>query len=178
MAGSTTRLWLRFGVAVLLGAALGACTRLDQGMRRADALDRVVEPERGGSPKAPPAEAALGAELAPMPAEGRDELPPLAARPESGTGLPPGWYVPDPPTAPEVSAAQPLPLDPAARSAALLRQNPWIARFWSELTPVEQSRVTRALARRGAAGPVPAAWDPMGLADRLELLFGPIRAAS
>ena len=113
-----------------------------------------------------------------MPAEGMADLPPLAARPEPGTGLPPGWYVPDPPAAPEVSAAQPLPLDPAARSAALLRQNPWIARFWSELTPVEQSRVTRALARRGAAGPVPAAWDPMGLADRLELLFGPIRTAS
>lgn len=175
MVGSTTRPWLRLGVAVLLGAALGACARLDQGVRRADALDRVVEP---GPPTALPAEAPLGAELAPMLAEGMDELPPLAARPEPGTGLPPGWYIPDPPTAPEVSAAPAVPPDPAARSAVLLRQNPWITRFWSELTSVEQSRVTRALVRRGAAGPVPAAWDPMGLADRLELLFGPIRAAS
>ena len=146
-------------------------------MRRGDALDRVAAPEPvrppvAGPPKAPPAD------FAPMPAEGMADLPPLAARPEPGTGLPPGWYVPDPPAAPEVSAAPPVPLDPAARSAALLRQNPWIARFWSELTPVEQSRVTRALARRGAAGPVPAAWDPMGLADRLELLFGPVRAGS
>jgi hypothetical protein len=84
--------------------------------------------------------------------------------------LPPGWYIPDPPAAPEDPAVPP---DPAQRMANLLRQNAWLARFWSELTPAEQLRVTRALARRGAQPPAaPAAWDPMGLQDRVELMFG------
>lgn len=183
MAGSATRPWPRLGAALLLGAAIGACTQLDQATRHVDALDRVFEPERfrppvAGPPKAPSAEAATGAEPAPMPAEGMADVPPLTARPEPGTGLPPGWYVPDPPTAPETPAAPPASLDPAARIAVLLRQNPWIVRFWSELTPAEQGRVTRALSRRGAPGLAPVAWDPMGLADRVELLFGPVRAAS
>ena len=91
--------------------------------------------------------------------------------------LPPGWYVPDPPAAPEEPVAPPPAPDPEARLASLLRQNPWLVRFWSELTPAEQSRVTRALSRGGQAGPAPAAWDPMGLRDRVELMFGPLRAA-
>lgn len=151
-------------------------------MRRADAPDRVFAPGRfhppaSGPAKAPVTEPTTDAEPAPMPADLTFEDPPLAARPEAGTGLPPGWYIPDPPTAPEAPEAPPVPLDPAARSAALLRQNPWIARFWSELTPVEQGRVTRALARRGPPGAAPAVWDPMGLTDRLDLLSGFVRAA-
>lgn len=99
--------------------------------------------------------------------------PDLAWEPGS---LPPGWYVPDPPAAPEEPVAPSdavAPVDPAQRMANLLRQNAWLARFWSELTPAEQLRVTRALARRGAQPlAAPAAWDPMGLQDRVELLFG------
>jgi hypothetical protein len=116
----------------------------------------------------------------------KDPVPVIAKMPEAASAapelawvpgtLPPGWYVPEPPAAPEEPVAPPAPValaDPAQRLAGLLRQNPWLARFWSELTPVEQRRVTRALARRGAQPPaVPAAWDPMGLQDRVELLFG------
>lgn len=78
--------------------------------------------------------------------------------------------MPEEPVAPPDPVA---PSDPTHRMAGPLRQNPWLAPFWSELTPAEQLRVTRALARRGAQPPaVPAAWDPMGLQDRVELLFG------
>jgi hypothetical protein len=153
--------------------ALGGCG-VDAAMRRVDTLDRVFEPERfaapgpvGGPPKDPTPVAAV-----PVP----EAFVPEPVMPEPGV-LPPGWYVPDPPAAPEEPASPPDP-SPAQRTAALLRQNPWIARFWSELTPAEQGRVTRALARRGPATAAPAAWDPMGLQDRVELLFGPLRAAS
>ena len=103
---------------------------------------------------------------------------PVAAPVIEPGGLPPGWYVPDPPAEPEEPAAPPaVPPDPTVRLTSLLRQNPWLARFWSELTPAEQTRVTRALARGGRAGAAPATWDPMGLQDRVELVFGPLRAA-
>lgn len=161
MAGSATRPWPRLGAALLLGTALGACTLAARGPL-----------------KALPAELATGDALVPIPTPGLAEEPPLAARPEPTTGLPPGWYVPDPPAAPETPPEAVAQLDPAARIAMLLRHNPWITRFWSELTPAEQGRVTRALARRGTPGPAPAAWDPMGLADRVALLFGPARAVS
>jgi hypothetical protein len=157
------------GLACLgLVLALAGCA-MDAAMRRVDVLDRVFEPERFA---APPAEGPVGGPP-------KDPIPVAApvtepTVPEPGV-LPPGWYVPDPPSAPEEPATPP---DPAQRTAALLRQNPWITRFWSELTPAEQGRVTRALARRGAAATAPAAWDPMGLQDRVELLFGPLRAAS
>lgn len=181
------------GAALLLGATLGACAQMDQAMRRMDALDRIFDPGRARTAAAPPAAVqASGPPKDPLPVGTGAEAPA-----ESGVGaggaprpgeLPPGWYVPEPPAAPEepqvVQEASPQPaaraappLDPAARTAALLRQNPWISRFWAELTAAEQGRVLRALARRGTPGPAPAAWDPMGLADRVELLFGPPRAA-
>jgi hypothetical protein len=183
MAELATRPWLRLGAAFLLGAALSACTAQDQAQRPADASVRTAQRDRARPPAARPltvprAEATVAADPAPMPPDAAPEEPPLLARPEPGTGLPPGWYVPEPPDAPEAAAELPVVLDPVTRMAVLLRQNPWLTRFWSELTPVEQSRVTRALARRGAPGPAPNSWDPMGLADRVELLFGPLRAAS
>ena len=178
MADSITRPWLRLGAALLLGAALSACAAQDQAQRPADASPRIAQRDRARPLTVPRAEAPAATDPAPMPPDAAPEEPPLLARPEPGTGLPPGWYVPDPPDAPEAAAELPVALDPVARIAGLLRQNPWLTRFWSELTPGEQSRVTRALARRGAPGPAPNAWDPMGLADRVELLFGPIRAAS
>jgi hypothetical protein len=147
---------------IVLALVLGGCA-VDAAMRRADTLDRVFEPERFRAP-------------APAGGPPKDPIPVVAPLPAPGV-LPPGWYVPDPPTAPEAPEPPPPPVDPAARLAGLLRQNPWLARFWSELTPAEQTRVTRALARRGAPGVAPAAWDPMGLQERVELLFGPLRAA-
>ena len=73
--------------------------------------------------------------------------------------------------------AAPQEADPEARTRLLVRQNPWLTRFWMELTPAQQSRVERQL-RRGAVvlaveGSEPAAaWDSMGLADRATLIFG------
>lgn len=191
----------RIGAALLLGATLSACAQMDHAMRRVDVLDRIFDPGRYrtadaaadgpvGVPVAGPPKDPLAAETgADQGGEGGIESGAVVdgASPRAGE-LPPGWYVPEPPTTPEeppVAQAVPdaapqaaMPVDPAARTAALLRQNPWISRFWSELTAAEQGRVLRALARRGTAGPAPASWDPMGLADRVELLFGPPRATS
>jgi hypothetical protein len=64
-------------------------------------------------------------------------------------------------------AEDPAP-DPAVRRAALLRQNPWLSRFWSELTPAQQQRVARRLTGEDASS----RWDRLGLADRVTLLFG------
>ena len=151
-----------------LVVALGGCA--------ADAgLGRIGQPGRVPAPASlpdPPA-AVLPKDPVPVVAE-MPEAPPAATLApelawEPGT-LPPGWYIPDPPDAPEHPVVQP---DPAQRMANLLRQNAWLTRFWSELSPAEQLRVTRALARRGAQPLLaPAAWDPMGLQDRVELLFG------
>jgi hypothetical protein len=170
---------------MVLALALAGCA-VDSAMRRADALDRVFEPERFAAPSA---EAPVGGPPnAPIPVAAVSGFASLesdvAASPQPGV-LPPGWYVPDPPAGPEEFATSPdpaplspAPPSPAQRTAGLLRQNPWVARFWSELTQAEQIRVTRALARRGAAATAPAAWDPMGLQDRVDLLFGAPRAAS
>lgn len=84
-----------------------------------------------------------------------------------------------------VRAAEPRP-DPAPspegdaedRTRSLVRQNPWLTRFWMELTPEQRARVERQLHRgnvrlasREQADPA-AAWDPMGLSDRASLVFG------
>ncbi len=101
------------------------------------------------------------------------------------TGLPLGWYVPTPPPAEEpppplpgtAAAPEPAPPpDPARRTRFLLRENPWIAGFWAELAPAERARAERAFARRGEHDDLPAAWDRLGLAERVLLLFGPGRA--
>jgi hypothetical protein len=65
-----------------------------------------------------------------------------------------------------------------SRTRLLVRQNPWMTRFWMELTPEQRLRVERQLHRSSlrltAGGPAePAAlWDPMGLSDRVGLVFG------
>jgi hypothetical protein len=69
----------------------------------------------------------------------------------------------------------PVPTDPATRAAALLRQNPWLARFWSGLNAAQQSRVAQRLQAGNRAMPpteIAAAWDRMGLADRVSLVYG------
>ncbi len=157
-----------------LAVALGGCAA-EGGAGRAGLPGRIPAPpaQMDQASAGPPKETVPV--VAEMP-EGASAaiLPPQLAW-EPGT-LPPGWYIPDPPAAPEDPVAAPNPVvppDPAQRMANLLRQNAWLARFWSELTPAEQLRVTRALARRGAEPmAAPTAWDPMGLQDRVELLFG------
>ncbi|WP_372617151.1 hypothetical protein [Falsiroseomonas sp.] len=111
-------------------------------------------------------------------------------RPDAATGLPPGWYVPDPPTAPEPQPqtetggtarvqpveAPPPRTTPELRTRALLRDFPWVAGFWSELQPQERARAERAFARRGDREGLSELWDRMGLQDRVLLLFGPGRS--
>ena len=152
-----------------LAVALGGCAA-EGGAGRAGLPGRIPAPASLPDP--------------PSVGQPKDPVPVVAEMPEGASAailvpelvwapgtLPPGWYIPDPPAAPEDPT--PPPPDPAQRMANLLRQNAWLARFWSELTPAEQLRVTRALARRGAEpAAAPAAWDPMGLQDRVDLLFG------
>jgi hypothetical protein len=160
---------MRRGLAWLgLAVALGGCAA-EAPTGRAGQPGRIPAP---ASLPDPPA-AVLPKDPVPVIAEMPEAAPASPFAPEltwePGT-LPPGWYIPDPPAAPEDPVAPP---DPAQRMANLLRQNAWLARFWSELTPAEQLRVTRALARRGAEpAAAPATWDPMGLQDRVDLLFG------
>ena len=129
-------------IALLLPA--GCTPAVDDRLRRIDLLDRVFEPERFRPPPSePPAISALVAEpIAPM-----DE--------------PPMDLVAEPAPTPQA--------DPALRRQALLRQQPWLSRFWSALTPAQQQRVRRRLP--DAAEPA-TAWDSMGLADRVTLVFG------
>jgi hypothetical protein len=81
-------------------------------------------------------------------------------------------------SAPGAGAGEAVAASPATRIRGLARQNPWLTRFWAELTPPQQQRVERAF-RRAARLPTtapltPAApWDALGLADRVELVFGP-----
>ncbi len=75
------------------------------------------------------------------------------------------------------SSAPPVGTDAEARTRLLVRQNPWLTRFWMELTPAQRARVERQLqrgnVRLAAERAEPAAtWDPMGLSDRARLVFG------
>ncbi len=137
---------------LVLLALLPACEAaqgVDERLRRIDLLDRVFEPERFRqlSPPLP----------APAPAPAPEPEPEPVAMPQP-EAEPTPWF-------PEAEPA-PAP-DPATRTAALLRQQPWVTRFWSELTPPQQARVARRLPRDSAAR-----WDGMGLTDRVRLLFG------
>jgi hypothetical protein len=110
--------------------------------------------------------------------------------PDPTTGLPPGWYVPEPPpmaepgSAPQTGVTVPLTpaesvprrTSPELRTRALLRDFPWISGFWAELAPAERARAERAFARRGERDGLAARWDRMGLGERVVLLFGAGRA--
>lgn len=75
-----------------------------------------------------------------------------------------------PPSSPPRRAAAPAPADQSGGASAQLRRNPWIARFWSQLSGTQRSQV----AGRLQLGQAEAAreWDRMGLGDRLRLLYG------
>ena len=140
-----------------------ACTpAVDERLRRIDLLDRVFEPERFRTP--PPGPPAV-ATAVPGPVTPLDPMPatdPLAVPMPDPAAR--SWF--------DAPAAEPMvapPTDPALRRRALLRQQPWLSRFWSALTPAQQQRVQRRMP--GEAEPA-AAWDSMGLTDRVTLVFG------
>ncbi len=169
------------GAVLLLLPALAACEtvgNIDAAMRRVDVLDRffgeVPAPEPAPRPVAAPRRPQVAAQVqAPREPEPEAVAPALPIVPPELPKSPP------PPSAPEeqvATAGRPAPpVDPAARRAALLRQNPWIAGFWGQLSTSQKGWATRRMQRGGAtldADSVAAAWDRMGLAERVTLLFG------
>lgn len=123
----------------------------------------VAQPGRPAPAAQPPAAEAPILAPPPDPIQ-REVLPPpgLAFSPEPEEAAP---------AAPPVTP----PADPAERMATLLRGNPWLTRFWSELDATQRARVRRGL----QAGRPPqldtemaAAWDRMGLGERIRLLYG------
>jgi hypothetical protein len=167
----------RGGAACLVALLLAlpgcqAARQVDDAMRQVDVLDRLFEPERRVPPAHAPPLPSLPPQQAPAP-----PAPPAHAAvvTEPLATLPP--EEPEPPALrePEPPAAGPAPSDPALRTAALLRSNPWLTHFWSGLTPAQQERV----ARRLQAGREPmlrteiaTGWDRMGLEERVRLLYG------
>lgn len=130
-------------------AGCGMVRGTGEALRRVDVLDRVFEPERFRPPPPPLVPA--------LPTERPEPLPELLPEPITA-----------PLPEPEPPAAEDPPPDPALRTAALIRQNPWLTRFWSELTTAQQDRVARRL--RG--DDIPARWDALGLTERVRLLYG------
>lgn len=157
----------RHAIALLaLGPLLAGCEALE----RMDYLDRIFEPERFARP-VPAAQ--------PQP----EPLPPAASEPSTETvvameplpdpaPLPARQRAAPPPAAPEPAALTEV--EGESRLRSTVRRNPWLTRFWSELTAAQQLRVERQLRRAEnppAAEPA-GAWDSMGLADRARLVFG------
>lgn len=132
-------------VILALLPAYEAAQGIDARLRQIDLLDRVFEPER----------------FRPVPAPAPVPEPVPAPEPIAIQAPDPAPWYPEPDPEP-VRAA-----DPALRTQALLRQQPWVTRFWSELTTAQQARVGRRLPGDSAAR-----WDGMGLAERVALLFG------
>lgn len=71
---------------------------------------------------------------------------------------------------------RPTPTPPPATVQERVRQEPWLARFWTQLSQAQRRRVTQR-ARRAeppvtAAAEVPAYWDGLGLRERSALVFG------
>jgi hypothetical protein len=164
--------------AVLLLPVLGACqmvSDIDSAMRRVDVLDRVF-----GSAPAPtqPAGPEIVVQPQPAPQEPAWRTAEPAEPAEMYSQIPP--EIPKDPRPPTLEAATAAPApaaatDPATRRAALLRQNPWITGFWGQLSTSQKGWVTRRMQRGGAtlaSDSVAVAWDRMGLAERVQLLFG------
>jgi hypothetical protein len=74
--------------------------------------------------------------------------------------------------APSAPSRAPAPAATPAAAPSLetrIRREPWLTRFWEELTPAQRRRVRT---RMRAASPEAAAlaWDPMGLPERAALM--------
>ena len=157
--------------------ALAGCETLE----RMDYLDRFFEPPRYAGPVS-----AVEPQPDPVPAPVTGPEPlagPIRAmepRPDPVPAPAPDWSAQQAParTMEARPQAAPSPKPDADSSVRLLvRQHPWLMRFWAELTAAQQLRVERQLHRADvqlAAEPAdPAAiWDTMGLADRARLVFG------
>jgi len=162
----------RLAALALLLAPLAACQTardIDAAMRRVDILDRVFEPRRA-APQ-PSVVVAAPAAVQPQVQDGLPKEPEPAAVQTIEVAEPaPPAVAEEPPVQPAAASPPPppaAPVDPAVRRAALIRQNPWVTRFWGELTSDQRGRVGRRL-----PGDAASAWDRMGLAERVRLLFG------
>lgn len=80
--------------------------------------------------------------------------------------------------APRLAPAPPPPAPPPSPVGLpeRVRREPWLTRFWEQLTPAQRNRVLARLRRAeppvtdaAAAAPV---WDSLGLPERDALVFG------
>ncbi len=168
---------------------LGGC----ETMRQMDYLDRYLEPQaardrRAGTlagapppPLPPPVPSTRGGQ----PAQAPTPAPPAEVLPTEPTGAladaapPPAAVWEEPPAAPAASPGAPPGASPGAPPVADTaratrsgpRQQPWMTRFWAQLTPAQRARVETRLRRRDgtSATQAPVVWDQMGLADRVSL---------
>jgi hypothetical protein len=166
---------------LLLAPAVSGCEAMD----RMDYFDRFFEPASRPGP-------VLAMDPVANPGDYAPSSPDAGPQPRFVRAMEPianpGDYAPSAERAPQTasvrateprpSPAAPAEADPESRTRLLVRQNPWVTRFWMELTPTQQARVERQLYGRSnlrlAAGQTDsaAAWDLMGLADRVALVFG------
>ena len=134
-------------------------------MNQVTFLDRVFEPERfGRTAAAPPASAPkLAPRRAPAPVRTAPAEPDvLNTEPRSDPATIQARHRPAPP-APEPESAE-------DRLRQAVRQEPWLTRFWSELSLTQQARIARQLP---ASENPPGVWDSMGLGDRARLIAAP-----
>ncbi|WP_176952985.1 hypothetical protein [Belnapia rosea] len=137
-----------------------------QALNRMDYLDQFFDPK-----------AYAARHTVPTPRDGQAVQP--ANSPEQGRGTPtpqqppmpnrPSLQVPAEEAAPQAPASSEREQDQWVRGN--LRQNPWLALNWAQLTPAQQLRIERQLSDSEAKEPA-AAWDTMGLNDRAYLAFG------
>jgi hypothetical protein len=190
--------WPAMALLCLWLAGCGSAGSVDEALRRVDVLDRVFDPAGrwGNRQPAPPPEPPPRQILvtpAPMPAalpleQGSAEPEPLPgldfpARVEPAAAEPRALPAPAPPPPVAALPAAPPPAGADTRTPFMVRTNPWLTQFYGELTPEQQARVQRQLRSGTFAQPERAAdpasvWDPMGLADRVRLVFGPGRGTA
>lgn len=169
---------------LLLAPVVSGCETLE----RMDYLDRFFEPTPRPFAAAAPIAEPVRNQADPAPPAADWEPPPAAVVSMEPIESPADrWPATErSPQQAVVRAAAPRP-DPGASTGAdgetrtrlLVRQNPWVTRFWMELTPAQRARVERRLLRGGDVRLAseqqtePAnVWDPMGLSDRVNLVFG------
>lgn len=171
-------------VLLLLAPVVSGCETLE----RMDYLDRFFEPAPRPMAAAAAEPARVQADTVPAAADWNPEPAAVVSMEPIETPADRWPAAERGPQQAAVRAAAPRSPDPAAAAGAdgeartrlLVRQNPWVTRFWMELTPAQRARVERRLLR--GTGDVRLAserqaepanvWDPMGLSDRVGLVFG------